>query len=93
MARQPVQQDNFINACANQIVSPLIEKQSFQNLGRFGITKELTIGQKVIQTKQREKDKLAESVSIYQPLFRQLKDEFPPNSYGHGYRYFNREAD
>lgn len=90
MARQQLQQDNSINACPTPSVNPLT--QETEKTGKFGITKSLTINQKLAQAKQKEKDKLAELSLIYQPLFKRLKDEFPPRSYGHGYRCTYRQT-
>lgn len=90
MARKQLQQDNFINACSTPSVN-LLDKEP-EKTGKFGITKSLTINQKLAQAKQKEKDRLVELSLIYQPLFKRLKDEFPLRSYGHGYRCTYRQT-
>ena len=83
MATKSVPQDNFTNACTNQGVNPLTDKKQQ--------AKE-TAALKFVAYKKIEQQKLEQQVN-YIPLFRQLKNEYPPKGYGHGYRCVNREID
>ena len=83
MATKTIPQNNFINACANQGVNPIADKKQQ--------AKEAA-ALKFVASKKIEQQKLEQQIN-YIPLFRQLKNEYPPKGYGHGYRCVNREID
>lgn len=83
MATKRIPENNFTNACANQGVNPLADKkQQAKETAAF----------KFVAYKKIEQHKSEEKAN-YKPLFHQLKNEYPPKGYGHGYRYVNREID
>ena len=83
MAARTISQNDFTNACANQGVNPLADKkQQAKEAATF----------KFVAYKEIEQQKLEQKAN-YRPLFHQLKNEYPPKGYGHGYRCVNREID
>ena len=83
MATKPISETNFINACANQGVNPPTDKK--QKAKETAVLNFVAY-KKIEQQKQEQQ-------ANYKPLFHQLKNEYPPKGYGHGYRCVNREID
>lgn len=83
MATKTASESNFTHACSNQGINPLIDKKQQ--------AKEAA-ALKFVAYKKIAQYELEQQVN-YKPLFHQLKNEYPPKGYGHGYRYIDREID
>ena len=83
MATKTISENSFTNACTNQGVNPLTDKKQ---LAKEAAALNFVAYKKIEQHKQEQKVN-------YKPLFYQLKNEYPPKRYGHGYRCVNREID
>jgi hypothetical protein len=101
MADRPSPENNFTYASPDPqldiMLNPFIDKPVKRNKSpepktKFGRNIDLSSSQKLGIAKMTKNKKEELSQQEYQPLFRQLKNEYPPKSYGHGYHSVNLQA-